>query len=169
MLALSSFLGGTYHGFSAMLDDGTSRSLWQATVLVAVLTSFGLFLAVANQWLEGRALGVCTTLGWVKGAMAVGAVSWWPNFFVVLVDFTFTMVFVLMVCLHYREREWLTAKLMTAGVMCFVVGGFVQQIELAPHPYFNHNDVFHAIQIAGNTLLYLGARRWELLRRPRSL
>ncbi|NIM69416.1 MAG: hypothetical protein GTN86_02215 [Xanthomonadales bacterium] len=29
---------------------------------------------------------------------------------------------------------------------------------LAPHPAFNHNDLFHVIQILGNFMFYLCAR-----------
>jgi hypothetical protein len=43
----------------------------------------------------------------------------------------------------------------------------VQATGLAPHPNFNHNDLYHVIQIAAMVLLYRGARRLsDLAPRP---
>jgi hypothetical protein len=35
----------------------------------------------------------------------------------------------------------------------------VQAAKLAPHPGFNHNDLYHVMQIVAMVLLYRGARR----------
>jgi hypothetical protein len=37
-----------------------------------------------------------------------------------------------------------------------VIGAIVQQQRLALHQHFNHNDLYHLIQIAGLWLLYRG-------------
>jgi len=49
------------------------------------------------------------------------------------------------------------ARWLLGGLFVSLAGVAVQQSELAPHPDFNHNDVYHCIQIVGLYLLYRGA------------
>jgi len=48
---------------------------------------------------------------------------------------------------------------MLAGVGVSVIAGLVQASGFALHEQFNHNDLYHLIQIAGVLLLYHGAKR----------
>ena len=48
---------------------------------------------------------------------------------------------------------------MLAGVAASVVAGLVQASGFKLHEHFNHNDLYHVIQIARVFLLYRGARR----------
>jgi hypothetical protein len=43
------------------------------------------------------------------------------------------------------------------GVSLLAAG--IQASGFAPHPRFNHNDLYHLIQIGAMLLLYSGARR----------
>ena len=54
-----------------------------------------------------------------------------------------------------RDAAW---RWMVGGVAVSVVAASVQALELAPHPNFNHNDLYHVIQIAAMWLFYRGAR-----------
>jgi hypothetical protein len=46
-----------------------------------------------------------------------------------------------------------------AGVGVSVLAAGVQASGLALHRHFNHNDLYHVIQIAAMILLYAGAKR----------
>jgi hypothetical protein len=50
---------------------------------------------------------------------------------------------------------------MLAGVGVSVIAGLVQASGFALHEQFNHNDLYHLIQIAGVLLLYHGAKRLQ--------
>jgi len=42
-----------------------------------------------------------------------------------------------------------------------VIAGLVQASGFTLHQHFNHNDLYHLIQIAGVVLLYHGAKRLQ--------
>jgi hypothetical protein len=54
---------------------------------------------------------------------------------------------------------WKWNGLLLGGVAVSVAAALVQASGFAPHPHFNHNDLYHVIQIAAMALLYRGARR----------
>jgi hypothetical protein len=54
----------------------------------------------------------------------------------------------------WRFNGWILA-----GVAVCVVAALVQASGFALHRHFNHNDLYHLIQIAAMALLYRGARR----------
>jgi hypothetical protein len=54
----------------------------------------------------------------------------------------------------WRLNAWIVT-----GVAVSALGALVQASGLAPHRHFNHNDLYHVIQLAAMFLLYRGARR----------
>ncbi len=57
----------------------------------------------------------------------------------------------------YIQREDGTVKWITSGVLVTIAGAIVQQSGFRRHSDFNHNDIFHLIQIAAFYLLFRGA------------
>ena len=55
------------------------------------------------------------------------------------------------------QREDGTVKWITAGVLVTLIGLVVQHTGFRSHLDFNHNDIFHVIQIAAFYLLFRGA------------
>jgi hypothetical protein len=51
---------------------------------------------------------------------------------------------------------------MIAAVAASVAAAGVQAMKLAPHPQFNHNDLYHVIQIAAMWLFYRGVRLYPV-------
>jgi hypothetical protein len=45
-----------------------------------------------------------------------------------------------------------------AGLLVSIVGLVIQQGHLSPHPNFNHNDLFHCVQIAALFCFFRGAK-----------
>ncbi len=54
-----------------------------------------------------------------------------------------------------------SARWLVAGLALSLVGLAIQQSSLGFGPQFNHNDIFHTIQIAALWLFYRGARLLE--------
>jgi hypothetical protein len=75
------------------------------------------------------------------------------GFFYVVVDSG--LAFLAVAALHLWQ--WNGAIL--AGVAVSVAAALVQAAGLAPHRHFNHNDLYHVIQVAAMCLLYRGALR----------
>ena len=58
----------------------------------------------------------------------------------------------------YLRREDGTVKWIASGVLVTLIGLTVQQTGFRRHSEFNHNDIYHLIQIAAFYLLFRGAR-----------
>jgi len=58
----------------------------------------------------------------------------------------------------YIQREDGTVKWIALGGLVTVIGAIVQQTGFRKSAHFNHNDIYHLIQIAGFYLLFKGAR-----------
>ena len=50
-------------------------------------------------------------------------------------------------------KEWIIG-----GVLVSFGAAGIQQSGIALHQHFNHNDIYHVVQMAGVYLLYRGAR-----------
>src|SRR5687767_14183832 len=144
-LALGAFLGGTWHGFAR------SDALWKATVLSVGFASFGMVAGSAFAVFSGNARALVAGFA---AANLVVYVLWMlkhDEFIYVVVDTGIAFAIVPLAHL-WRFNGWILA-----GVAVSVAAGAVQAGGLAPHPHFNHNDLYHVIQIAAMALFYRGA------------
>jgi len=145
-LALGAFLGGTWHGFFQ------NDLLWKATVLAVGLASFAMVVGSALATLQGRARSFVVAFAAVKLVFYSGWMLARDEFIFVVLDTG--IAFAVVAALHvWRWNGWLLA-----GVAVSVGGALVQASGLALHRHFNHNDLYHVIQIAAMFLLYRGAR-----------
>jgi hypothetical protein len=157
--AVAALAGGIYHGFGPAMPNNAADLLWRATLLALVATSFGLTLAAAYRLLPETSFRFWRRAATVKAALFAGYVIARPFFLSAIMDYGTSMLFVLVAALHAwfakgaREARWLVA-----GVIASALGAAVQQLGWAPHPRFNHNDLYHLIQMVALGLFYRGAR-----------
>ncbi len=65
------------------------------------------------------------------------------------------IAFVIVAAIHL----WKWNGPILAGIAVSIAGAAVQASGLRLHEHFNHNDLYHVIQIAAMVLFYRGARR----------
>jgi len=161
MVALTSLIGGTVHGF--FVDDSTRANavLWTATLFAVGLTSVAMWTTGAHMLLDvprarvvGRAalallpIYVLIVL-FVSSSFLVGIATYLPATVFLLVAFALT----------YRRTHNRALTLGIAGLALTFVAAAVQQLHVAIHPvYFNHNALYHVIQGAALFLVFLGSR-----------
>lgn len=146
-VALAAFIGGTWHGFLQ------GKLLWKATLLAAGGASFAMLAGSAFAVLSGTPRAVLLALASVKFLVYAAVMLARDEFIFVVIDSG--IAFALVAALHlWRWNAWIVA-----GVAVSVLGALVQASGLAPHRHFNHNDLYHVIQVAAMLLLYRGARR----------
>ena len=146
-LALGALLGGTWHG---LLQSGL---LWKATVLTIGVASFAMLVATALAVLSGAPRTVLLVLAGVKFLFYATAMLIRDEFIVFVIDSGVT--FAVVAALHlWRFNSWILA-----GLAVSVIAALAQASGAAPHRYFNHNDLYHVIQIGAMVLFYRGARR----------
>lgn len=146
-LALGAFLGGTWHGF---LQSGL---LWKAALLSIGVASGAMLAGSAFATLSGAPRRLALGFAAAKLALYSAWILGRDEFIFVVIDSG--VAFAVVAALHlWRFNPWIVA-----GIGLSVAAALVQASGLAPHPRFNHNDLYHVIQIGAMFLLYRGARR----------
>lgn len=146
-LALGAFLGGTWHGLLQ------SDLLWKATVLAVGVASFAMLAGSAYAVLAGSPRRLLLVLASVKLLAYATVMLIRDEFIFFVIDSGVT--FALVAALHsWRFNRWIVA-----GVALSLVAALAQASGIALHRHFNHNDLYHVIQVAAMLLLYRGARR----------
>ena len=143
-LALAAFLGGTWHGFLQ------SDLLWKATILSVGVASFGMVAGSAHLTTRGLFRKILVGIAAVKLALYFAWMLFHDDFIWVIADTGSALAIV--GALHlWRFNGW-----MLAGVAVSVAAALAQAGGLALHRHFNHNDLYHVIQIAAMLLFYRG-------------
>lgn len=148
-LAAGAFLGGTWHGLVQ------SRLLWKATVLSVGVASFGMVAGSAYAVFSARRRTLVVTAALAKLLVYSGWMLFHDQFIYVVIDTA--IAFIVVAALHL----WKWNGPILAGVALSVVAGLVQASGFTLHEHFNHNDLYHAIQIVAVVLLHHGAKRLQ--------
>jgi hypothetical protein len=157
VLAATALLGGSVHGLAPQLAQATRALLWRLIYggvgVANLLLLAGILAALARGGLRTALLLLLALRFAVFLALA-------RDFGFVMGDLALTLLLLLGLGLFFtlvRRRAF--APWLLLGVVVSMVGAFVQTQRLAPHPLFNHNDLFHVIQMGGVYLLYRAAQQ----------
>lgn len=148
-LAAAAFLGGTWHGFLQ------SNLLWKATTLSAGVASFGMVAGSSYAVFSGPSRAFVLTAALAKLAVYSAWMLGHDAFLYVVIDTS--IAFIVVAALHL----WKWNGPILAGVAVSIAGALVQASGFRLHEHFNHNDLYHVIQIAALVLLYRGAKRLQ--------
>ena len=156
-IAVSAFAGGVWHGFSARMDPGVAALVWASAMLLAISGSLLFLLAILHVYASGRTLGILSGIAVAKFALFVVWLAVNDNFSVVVYDTALTM-FVIVVLSTWGAwaRELPAAPWILAGVLISMLAALFQQGRVSIHPRFNHNDLYHVIQMGAMYLLFRG-------------
>jgi len=158
--ALGALLGGTWHGFAPGLAEIALVLLWKATVLSIGVASFGMLAGSAFATTSSAAAKALLAIAAAKLAIYSGWMLFHDDYVYVIADTGAAMAAVAAlhgwsaIRLRDRASPWILA-----GVGVSALAAAVQASGFAPHRYFNHNDLYHVIQIAAMLLFYTGAKR----------
>ena len=147
-LGLGALLGGTWHGF------WQSDLLWKATTLSVGVASFGMVAGSAVAVTGGGLRRTLIAFALVK-LIAYAAWMLYHDDFIWVVADTASALLIVAILHAWRFNGW-----MLAGVAVSVLAGLAQASGLALHAHFNHNDLYHVLQIAAIFLFYRGVRRY---------
>ena len=148
-LAAAAFLGGTWHGFLQ------SHLLWKATTFSAGVASFGMVAGSSYAVFSGQLRAFILTAALAKLFVYSAWMLSHDAFIYVVIDTA--IAFLAVAALHL----WKWNGPILAGVAVSIVGALVQASGFKLHEHFNHNDLYHVIQIAALVLLYRGAKRLQ--------
>jgi hypothetical protein len=148
-LAAAAFLGGTWHGFLQ------SDLLWKATTLSAGVASFGMVTGSSYAAFRGTTRNALLTAALAKLVVYSAWMLGHDAFLYVVIDTG--IAFLIVAAIHL----WKWNGPILAGVAVSIAGALVQASGFTLHEHFNHNDLYHVIQIAALVLLYRGAKRLQ--------
>ncbi len=148
-LAAAAFLGGTWHSFLQ------SNLLWKATTLSAGVASFGMVAGSSWAVFSGPLRAFVLTAALAKLVVYSAWMLSHDAFLYVVIDTG--IAFIVVAALHL----WKWNGPILAGVAVSIAGALVQASGFRLHEHFNHNDLYHVIQIAALVLLYRGAKRLQ--------
>ncbi len=157
-LALASALGGTWHGFAPAFAEIAVLLVWKATVLSVGIASFGMLAGSAISTTAGNARRSLLAVAAAKLAVYSGWMIGHSEYIYVIVDTGAALVLIAVLHLWPTARDRASGWIL-AGVGVSVLAAGVQASGFALHRDFNHNDLYHAIQIAAMILFYAGAKR----------
>lgn len=159
-LALASALGGSYHGFANALGESAQHLLWKTTVLAIGIASFGMSAGSAIAVTDDKPRKLLLALAAAKLALYSGWMLTHDAFIYVIADTGIAMAMV--AALHgwsaIRDRDRASLWMLGAVGISVLAAG-VQTSGFALHRDFNHNDLYHVIQIVAMVLFYIGAKQ----------
>lgn len=167
-IAVSSFLGGTVHGFCSNPMTLCQTILWPTTLLSIGLTAVccwiigGYFLFKKNIMQKWMAFIACLYV-----IYAIVVIFYIQKFFIAIISYLPAILFLfianLMVFVKTKSSSCLWVM---SGIITSFVAAYIQQAGVALNSeYFNHNATYHIVQIIGLCLLFKGARQQILSRR----
>lgn len=156
LAAGSSALGGLSHGFGPELARSAEALLWRATLWALNLAAAAMAWSLVDELMETAGRRWWRAAVVAKATVFVGLTALRPQFVVAIVDYG-TAMLAWLVASAVCGRVW--RGWFAAGVTVSIVAAVVQQAgpDLAVH--FNHNDLYHVVQMAALWLLYRGARQ----------
>jgi hypothetical protein len=155
-LSLAAFAGGTFHGLRATLGDVGKLLLWGTTSLAMFGFSFSLLVSYARPRLSLRWHQRVQALALGKLVVCLALLLRDPGFLWLLVDYGGSMLILVVVYVRSAPRTRATLWLCVA-VLLSLFGALVQRLRLAPSAAFNHNDLYHMVQMASMVCFYRAA------------
>jgi hypothetical protein len=151
--AAGAFFGGTYHGFAAEMTPFAAAMLWKAAIFSIALASFFLLAGCGRAFAVIAVLKLIVTMSWMIGH---------DQFVWVILDYGIT----LLILGGAQIAGWFRHRLPSApwalgSVALSVAGALVQQAQINLHAYFNHNDLYHVIQLVALWMLYRAGLVWS--------
>ena len=149
-LAVGAFLGGTFHGFQVTWT-------WKPTVLAVGVASFGMLAGSAYATTSGNVRRALLAAAALKLAFYEIWMLGHDDFIYVVADTASAMLGV--AALHLLRIDNPATRWILGGVAVSLAAAGIQAGRVALHPNFNHNDLYHVVQIAAMLLYYAGVKR----------
>jgi len=160
--AIAALAGGTVHGFFLSEGSIAGAVLWRLALLALGLTSFAAW-SIGGRLIfserAARAIGILAGGEFVLYAVVLLAVD--QSYWIAIANYAPAVVFLgSSFLVAYRRMPSRPILAGLVGVALTIVAAVVQRSHIALHPaYFNHNALYHVIQMTALLLIFLAGRR----------
>jgi hypothetical protein len=156
VIALAAITGGTCHGFAKQLAGSVYNFLWKITLYSVGASTLFMLSAAAHATLTGTARRILIILAWVQFCAFIILVARTSDFKYVIFDYVPAMVVILALCLYRLSSQF--SPWLIAGILVSFIAAGIQLSGFTLHKHFNHNDLYHVIQMVAMYLLYRGGK-----------
>jgi hypothetical protein len=154
---IAAMIGGVVHGFVLYLTADSKQRLWKATQRTLGLTALAILVAAVVAFVDGE------LQRWLVG-LAVAKFVWYAtvvrkrdDYAIVVLDYGVSMLaLVALATIGWVRTSSPASPWLIAGVAISGAAAVVQLKKIAPHRRFNHNDLYHAVQVIALYLFYRG-------------
>ena len=158
-LSLSALLGGISHGFGPMLSKIAKMIIWRLTLLFIGLTAlvllFSVLMIITNGEINIRILPLFVILfGYYNYKVYKN------DSFSVAVKFYLPCIIISLACFLYVfiHKGYVGALFISVGILVTIFASLIQLSKIVLHEHFNHNDLFHIVQMIGMYLMFEGGQ-----------
>ena len=154
---LAALVGALAHGTDPERNAALRERFWRGALYLAGFIGAASVASVAFFAARGITRTAILVFAGIKLVVFIVRVTRRPEFSVAAVDYGEALAIMLVGAAYemFRRRapgmEWLIV-----GVLVSLVAGIVQARRLALHRHFNHNDLYHVIQMAALFAFYRG-------------
>ena len=156
VIALAAITGGTYHGFIQSLSVSMSSNLWKITLYCIGVSTLCLLSGMILVALKGKVRTLFLILAVVQFLGFVILIRRNYEYKYVIHDYVPAMAVILALCILRLNKPY--AIWIIAGILISFAAAGVQLSGFTLHRNFNHNDLYHVIQMIGMYLLYRGGK-----------
>ena len=164
-LSVGALSGGVSHGFAPQLSEAAYAIVWRITLYSIGVASYYMVAGTARAALRHQ-IGSWMIL--VAAVKLAGYLYWTtvrPEFSMAVYDYVPNMLAVLVMGMMLKRRRRDPAGFwLAAGVVVSFLAAGIQLSGLALAENFNHNDLYHVIQMLALVLFYRGASRLQDVR-----
>ncbi len=158
--AIAAVVGGTSHGFAFYLSDFADSIIWKTTIYSIGLASFFMLAGTITATLTNPLKKWLLMLTGIKFLLFALWMMTHSAFKYVIYDYGPAMVGVMLLLIYaYLRKKEKGAPYIITGILISFFAAGIQQAGLTIHKYFNHNDLYHVIQMGAMIFLYKGARK----------
>jgi len=156
---VAALAGALSHGFGPEMAPSAADVLWRVTLHALGLMSFCLVVSSATAALRGPALTAAYVAALVELLGFTGWVALHPEFRWIVLDYGIAILAAgALHLVRLRRGDQPGAVWILAGLGVSIGAALVQRGGFAAHLHFNHNDLYHVVQMLGTWLLYRGGR-----------
>lgn len=153
--AIGAALGAHAHGFPDFVSPRTHRLVWRGTLFFVGMA--GLLFALAALLAMGVRPAVAAPVIGAAAAVYVVAIARSPSFTTAGIAYAAALLALTVRAFMGGVRPPGPGAWILAAVTLTALGVIAQRAKLGLHERFNHNDVYHVIQLVALFFLYRAA------------
>jgi hypothetical protein len=155
--SFSAVLGAIAHGVDPAFDAALRARFWRGALYATGFIGATTMASVAFFAAKGSARTVILVLAGLKLVAFIARVARRPEFRVAAADYGGALA-VLFAGAVYAAFRWRApgASWLIGGVLISLVAAVVQARRVGFHRHFNHNDLFHVVQLVALYAVYRG-------------